>query len=128
MVLGATPTTTNVTTSIEPAVTVPASQPGPQASMGSSATSVVAVSSQAYPSRCNPPCTVNRYSSSAVEWPTPAACLAATSGHSTISPSSAGSPAGPSLGPWSTLPSSIGKASTSVGPSPPIQRWLSSAM
>src|SRR4051812_231404 len=44
-----------------------------------------------------------------------------------MSPSSAGSPP-PSPGPWSTLPSSIGKASTSVGPSPSIQRWLSSVM
>ena len=57
-----------------------------------------------------------------------AACFDATSGASTMSPSSAGSPVPASPGPWSTLPSSIGNARTSVGPSPPIQRWFSSAM
>ena len=54
--------------------------------------------------------------------PASIACLAATSGHSTMSPSSPpGSPP--------TLPgrsSSIGKASTSVGPSLSIHRLLSS--
>src|SRR5712691_4311459 len=76
------------------------------------------------------PCTHSSSSSSWVEWPAFSACSAATCGHSTTSPSSPGS------GPWSSrLPprcggrsSSMGKASTSVGPGSPIHRSCSSVI
>ena len=63
--------------------------------------------------------------SSRVEWPASSACRAATAGQSTRSPST------PSSGSSLTRPgrsSSIGKASTSVGPSFSIHFSLSSAM
>src|SRR6266581_1440128 len=76
------------------------------------------------------PCTHSSSSSSWVEWPAFSACSAATCGHSTTSPSRPGS------GPWSSrLPprcggrsSSMGKASTSVGPGSPIHRSCKSVI
>src|SRR5690242_12369762 len=76
------------------------------------------------------PCTHSSSSSSWVVWPAFSACSAATGGHSTTSPRSPGS------GPWSSrLPprcggrsSSMGKASTSVGPGSPIHRSCSSVI
>src|SRR5271167_1967340 len=78
------------------------------------------------------PCTHSSSSSSWVEWPALSACSAATWGHSTTSPSSPGSAPGsgsarlpPRCGGRS---SSMGKASTSVGPGSPIHRSCSSVM
>src|SRR5579859_3788928 len=76
------------------------------------------------------PCTHSSSSSSWVEWPAFSAWPAATCGHSTTSPSRPGS------GPGSVrLPSrcggrssSMGNASTSVGPGSPIQRSCRSVM
>src|SRR5713226_9205486 len=82
------------------------------------------------------PCTHSNSSSSWVEWPALRACSAATCGHSTTSPSSPGSGPGSAAAPRSArapawcggLSSSIGNASTSVGPGSPSQRSCRSAM
>src|SRR5947209_5687545 len=70
------------------------------------------------------PCTQSSSSSSWVEWPAFSACPAATCGHSTTSPSRPGS--GPESGRLPSMcggrSSSMGNASTSVGPGSPIQR------
>src|SRR5580692_2833101 len=78
------------------------------------------------------PCTHSSSSSSWVEWPALSACSAATWGHSTTSPSSPGSAPGAGS---VRLPSrcggrssSMGKASTSVGPGSPIHRSCKSVI
>src|ERR1700733_3593703 len=60
-------------------------------------------------------------------WPAAAACSAANSGHSTMSPSMAGPGSGASGRPPGSS-SSIGKLITSVGPGRSIQRMCRSAM
>src|SRR6185437_4678591 len=76
------------------------------------------------------PCTHSNSSSSWVECPAFSACSAATCGHSTTSPSSPGSGPGSSRLPprCGGRSSSMGKASTSVGPGSPIHRSCSSVM
>src|SRR5580693_4452290 len=76
------------------------------------------------------PCTHSSSSSSWVECPAFSACSAATCGHSTTSPSSPGSGPGSSRLPprCGGRSSSMGKASTSVGPGSPIHRSCSSVM
>src|SRR3569623_481953 len=71
------------------------------------------------------PCTVSSSISASVPCPAVTPCLSATAGHRTRSPST------PSSGSSLTMPgrsSSIGKASTSVGPSFSIHCWLRVAM
>src|SRR5579875_160947 len=78
------------------------------------------------------PCTHSSSSSSWVEWPAPTACSAATCGHSTTSPSSSSgwSPASSVRPPPRPggLSSSMGKASTSVGPGSSMYFACSSAI
>src|ERR1039457_6360481 len=95
-----------------------------------------AASAWSYPSRCRMPCVHSSSSSSRSGWCAWPAWSAATSGQSTTSPSRPGGEITSPPAPWSprALPggggrsSSIGKASTSVGPGSPIQRSCSSDM
>src|SRR5579875_421767 len=103
--------------------------------------SASASSTWSMPSRCSTPCTTSSASSSSNVSPWASALRAATAGHTTTSPSRTGMPSSsaarpppgpvpPSSGerpPWSGS-SSMGKASTSVGPCLPRNRSLSSAM